>query len=244
MKLARLPGILLLLLTACVSAFSVSRWDTRGNRFTEQSSLNVLFSTSVSSESVIELSLTKPLGIILEEVEEGSASGVFVKEVTDSGSAAKFSEEIMGTTLASVQGQDVTRSTFDEAMETIINAPETVELKFAAQEKGCTYTVGDVVSIVARQDGKDDLEFQAKVGDNLRQTLIENGFEVYKGLKQTLGNCGGGGQCTFCAVDILESDGWEKRSDYEDQKLSRFPNARLSCLNNIQGPVTLRKTPR
>ncbi|KAL7581068.1 hypothetical protein ACA910_005871 [Epithemia clementina (nom. ined.)] len=201
-----------------------------------------------TAPSMIEVSLSKPLGIILEEVEEGSASGVFVKEVTDSGSAAVYANQILGAKLSSVQGQDVNRFTFDAAMDTIIDAPEIVELVFTTrseEKKGLTeYRVGDVVSIIAQQEGKEDIKINAKVGDNLRRTLLENGFEVYKGMKQTIGNCGGGGQCTFCAVDFLESDGWEERSDYEENKLARFPGARLSCLNNIQGPVTVRKTQR
>jgi len=61
------------------------------------------------------------------------------------------------------------------------------------------------------------------------------------GLKQKLGNCGGGGQCTFCAADFVgDSEGWSPRSDYEDQRLAKTPNARLTCLNNIQGPCTIR----
>ena len=78
------------------------------------------------------------------------------------------------------------------------------------------------------------------MGDNLRQTLLDNNVEVYRGLKKKLGNCGGGGQCTFCAVDFVESEGWEPRSEYEDSKIAKWPNARLSCLNNIQGPATIR----
>merc|ERR1711865_948042 len=33
-----------------------------------------------------------------------------------------------------------------------------------------------------------------------------------QGMKQKLGNCGGGGQCTFCAVDFVDSEGWNLRS--------------------------------
>ena len=51
---------------------------------------------------------------------------------------------------------------------------------------------------------------------------------------------GGGGQCTFCAVDFLDEESWQARSDYENQKLPKFPTSRLACLNNIQGPATIR----
>ena len=243
--------VLHIILAACsAEAFSLTRCLHRKLRQRmPQSPMTSLFAVEPFNEgnsAVVELSLSKPLGIMLEEVEEGSASGVYVKEVMDSGSAAEYAIQIVGAKLSTVQGEDMTTSTFEAAMDTIINAPEMVEIKFLLPQTvvSSDYVVGDTVLILAQQDGKDDIEINAKVGENLRQVLLQNGFEVYQGLKQTLGNCGGGGQCTFCAVDFVESDGWELRSDYEDTKLAKFPQSRLSCLNNIQGPATIRKTKR
>jgi len=51
---------------------------------------------------------------------------------------------------------------------------------------------------------------------------------------------GGSGQCNFCAVDFVESDGWEVRSEYEETRIGKYPTARLACINNIQGPATIR----
>jgi len=221
--------------------------------------------TSGGGAVVLSLSLPKPLGMVLEEVEEGTAAGVFVKEIINEGggSAAAHEDALLGLKLATVQGRDVTSATFDDAMDAIVSAPDVVDLQFVRlggdEEKGEgeeeeeesadssneKYPIGAPVTIRVRQkDGKPDLDIEAKVGDNLRLTLLENGFEVYQGMKQKLGNCGGGGQCTFCAVDFLDGDGWLERSDYEDKKLAKFPAARLACLNNIQGPATIRKTER
>jgi len=210
---------------------------------------------------VLLLSLTKPLGVILEENVPGADAGVFVLEVSDTGSAASHADEILGCQLLTVMGKDVTKTSFDSVMETIIEAPDTVDLSFARKQNNnddddknsnnnnnnnkLEFDVGTVVTIIAQQEnGKDDLVFEAKVGDNLRQALLENGFEVYQGMKQKLGNCNGGGQCTFCAMDFIEAEGWEERVEYEDKKLPKNPNARLACLNPIQGPVTLRKAKR
>jgi ferredoxin len=102
------------------------------------------------------------------------------------------------------------------------------------------FPVGTPVTIAVLEEGKPQTSIEAKVGDNLRQVLLDNKIEVYKGLKKKLGNCGGGGQCTFCAAEFVESEGWEPRSDYENQKLKKNPNARLTCLNNIQGPATIK----
>jgi ferredoxin len=203
---------------------------------------------AVDTEVSLSLSLTKPLGMILEEIEEGQAAGVFVKEVVESGSAAKYQDQILGGKISTVQGQDATALTFDSVMELIVGAPETVELQLLVKgpetEEPMEFAEGTVVEIKVKQDGKPDLVMNAKVGDNLRQTLLDNGFEVYQGLKQKLGNCGGAGQCTFCAVDFVESEGWLERSDYEDKKLRKNPDARLACLNSIQGPATIRKAQR
>ena len=200
-----------------------------------------LFSTQTDTD-VWSLSLTKPLGVILEENVQGTAAGVFVKQVGDAGSAAAFADEMTGCKLLAVQGVDMTSADFDTVMDAIVNAPDTVELEL--QRAVDDFPVGTVVTVTAEQSNGEDLVFEAKVGDNLRQALLDNGFEVYQGMKQKLGNCGGGGSCTFCAMDIIESQGWPERSDYEDKKLAKNPNARLACLNPIQGPVKLRKAQR
>jgi|UniRef100_A0A8J9SUE3 ferredoxin len=202
----------------------------------------------------LDLSLVKPLGMILEEVEEGAAKGVFVKEVAEEGSSVPYADEIVGLKLITVAGEDVTSLTFDEVMDKIINSPETVDLRLvsmneidsvdAEEDSAPAFEIGTSVTIKLLQEGKDDLDIETKVGDNLRQVLLDNSVEVYQGMNQKLGNCGGGGQCTFCAFDFVDSEGWAERSDYESQKLKKNPDARLTCLNNIQGPVTIRKAKR
>lgn len=197
------------------------------------------------NHNVLLLTLSKPLGMILEENEEGQAAGVFVKDFAESGSALEYRERIVGATLTKVGATDVTMRHFDEIIELIGAADDAVQLEFVnLKPETVVYDVGTKVTITIQQMKGEDLEFAAAVGDNLRAVMLENGVEVYQGLKQKLGNCGGAGQCTFCAVDFITSEGWAERSDYEDKKLSKFPTARLACLNNIQGPATIRKTER
>merc|ERR1712071_388261 len=85
---------------------------------------------------------------------------------------------------------------------------------------------------------------EARVGDNLRKTLLSNSdTELYRGLKKKLGNCGGGGQCGFCAVELVDEEGvWGERSEYEAQRIGNKGNekCRLACMNNIVGPATVR----
>ena len=211
-------------------------------------------------QSLLSVELEKPLGVILEEVEEGQAKGVYVLELAEEGSAAssEFKDQLVGLTLANVMGTDVTNLDFDSVMDELIAAPSPLQLDFIvptalveaeestsssppAAEEIDQFPVGTTVAIKVLGDkGNPETIIQAKVGDNLRKTLLENNIEVYQGLKQKLGNCGGGGTCTFCAADFVESEGWYERSEYEDKKLAKAPNARLSCLNDIQGPATIR----
>ena len=197
---------------------------------------------------LLSLELEKPLGMILEEVEEGQPMGVKVEELADSGSAyaSQHRDTLVGLRVVSVMGTDATSIDFDDVMDLIINAPSPVQIAFEVEgepapevEDEAAYAVGDAVTITVLQDGE-ETPIQGRVGDNLRKTLLENNVELYRGLKKKLGNCGGGGQCAFCAVDFAESDGWAERSEYEDGKLPKYPTARLACLNNIQGPAKIR----
>jgi hypothetical protein len=160
-----------------------------------------------STTSMSTVTLTKPLGLILEEVQEGLPMGVFVKEVAETGSAYVMADALQGRTITSVMGTDCSSLDFDAVMELIRNTSgDAVTLTFAPLTAAGPaaavttlpppqlkeYAVGTVVTIrvVQQQQGKDDLVFDAKVGDNLRQALLTNGFEVYQGMRQKLGNCG------------------------------------------------------
>jgi ferredoxin len=212
------------------------------------SSSTLFSSADAGTTGILSVSLEKPLGMILEEVEEGAANGVFVKELAESGSAyaSEFKDQLVGLKVARVMDDDCTSLAFDDVMEKIIDAPSPLTIDFELEEATAAaaaepqFEVGTTVTINVLQEGEDDKAIEAKVGDNLRQTLLDNNVEVYRGLKKKLGNCGGGGQCTFCAVNFVESEGWEPRSDYEETKIGKWPNARLACMNNIQGPATIR----
>ncbi len=212
---------------------------------------SLAMSSTSTSTGLLSIELEKPLGMILEEVEEGQAKGVYVLELAEEGSAAssEYKDQLVGLPLAKVMGNDVTGLDFDSVMEQLIEAPSPLSLDFIVEateaapveEEVDEFPVGTVVAIKVLGDkGNPETVIEAKVGDNLRTTLQENNIEVYQGLKQKLGNCGGGGQCTFCAAEFVESEGWAERSEYEDQRLAKSPTARLTCLNNIQGPATIR----
>jgi hypothetical protein len=173
-----------------------------GRRAAAGRSLSSLSASASSSNQADEttktVTLTKPLGLLLEEVQEGAARGVFVQDVTETGSAFAMADELRGWRLAKVMDTDCSALDFDAVMDLIRNSNgDEVTLSFAplilpsSAVGTVAYAEGTVVTIRVQQTAarKPDLVFQAKVGDNLRQALIANGVEVYQGM-QKLSNCG------------------------------------------------------
>ena len=159
---------------------------------------------------------------------------------------------------------DVSSMSFDDVMDVIVGAPSPLTVEFelaegtvAAEEAAAEtekstaasveYEIGTTVTIQVEQPEKPSITLDAKVGDNLRKTLLANkDIELYRGLKKKLGNCGGGGQCGFCAVELIDdSEGgvWGERSEYEDTKIGKKAGTeghRLACMNNVVGPATVK----
>jgi ferredoxin len=218
--------------------------------------------TKPKSTSVVPVTLDKPLGFILTEVQEDKPDGILISEVNPNGSAysSPFKDQLVGSKIVSVNNINVERMKFDDVMELIASSESPVRLMVLPAESSSDSTpttttttpvptkvelpVGTVVSLTVTLAGesKSTTTIDAIVGDNLRKTLLDNNIELYRGWKKKLGNCGGGGQCTFCAVDVIDtSNSWESRSDYEETKIGRkmSSNGRLACMNNIQGPANI-----
>jgi len=225
--------------------------------------------TSIFMSNTLSLTLDKPLGLILEE-SSTTNGGVVVTAVNEGGSAydSASKDSLIQSKINLVNGIDCSTLPFDDVMDIIINADTTVDIDFILPSSPSTsepvvaveeeevvveedevapaYTVGTPVSIVVQQPqtNKGDITINAKVGDNLRKTLLSNkDIELYRGMKKKLGNCGGGGQCGFCAVELIDDEGvWGERSDYEATRIGKNGNdkCRLACMNNIVGPCTVR----
>ena len=182
--------------------------STLKTSFIANNQYSMLHSTSSTEEtsSSITLELEKPLGIVLEEVTENEANGVYVQSVSEGGSAYAYATKLQGLKLKSVMNDDVSRISFDQVMDKIINAPSVVSIDFVVingaevmddddeamdddnVEVINDYEIGTDVVIKVIQDGKPESIIEAKVGDNLRKTLLENNVELYRGLKKKLGN--------------------------------------------------------
>ena len=85
--------------------------------------------------AAVDVTLEKPLGLVLEENTADGADGLYVAEITDSGSACKNADVMalqlgVSLQLKEVAGVDVTALGFDDVMELIGDAASPVRLTF------------------------------------------------------------------------------------------------------------------
>jgi len=191
------------------------------------------------------------MGLVLEDGDDG---GVVVVDISESGSAAQHDTIQKGDQVLSVNSSPCSTLDFDAVMGLIVSAAEsseTVAISLGRAAAASGPASGGSVNAGALPDGTQvkltvtskgtTKEITGLVGDNMRTTLLDNKIDLYNTMKKKLSNCGGGGQCLTCKVIVEpESGNWGKRSDYEEQKLKKFPeNVRLACFNVIEGAATI-----
>jgi len=145
--------------------------------------------------------LSKPLGIILEENVLNEPFGVYVSSVDESGSAAAKGVK-KGSGIVTINDEDFRRRTFEDVMETLSSSGDNVEIVFSEP-------VGEEVSLVVTDKEGNTSTLQVTVGENLRQSLLDSNCAVYRGMEK-LTNCGGNGNCKTCAFGVVagEDNGW------------------------------------
>ncbi|CAL5199918.1 unnamed protein product [Lathyrus oleraceus] len=88
------------------------------------------------------------------------------------------------------------------------------------------------VSSVLLPDGTPDVHFRSATGgQKLRNIMLNSNIELYGPYGRILLNCGGGGTCATCMVEVLEGkELLNPRTEKEKEKLKRKPkNWRLAC---------------
>lgn len=103
-----------------VSAFHPLRAAHAARAACHSSSLQMAGSGGLGEYTV---SLTKPLGIILEEREAGKP-GVQVASLVEGGGADASGAIVKGDALVALEGTDLTQADFDTAMDALIAAPD------------------------------------------------------------------------------------------------------------------------
>ena len=79
----------------------------------------------------VDVTLSKPLGLVLEEFGSGGTSGVVVVSLVEGGAAEESGDVSAGDRLSRVDGADVSTLDFDAVMEVLAAAPETLALRLS-----------------------------------------------------------------------------------------------------------------
>ncbi|CAL5335427.1 unnamed protein product [Camellia sinensis] len=79
------------------------------------------------------------------------------------------------------------------------------------------------VSSVLLPDGTPDVHFRVACdGQKLRDIMLDSNIELYGPYSRPLLNCGGGGTCGTCIVEVIEEkELLNPRTDKEKEKLKR-----------------------
>ncbi|KAK4395222.1 Photosynthetic NDH subunit of subcomplex B 3, chloroplastic [Sesamum angolense] len=92
------------------------------------------------------------------------------------------------------------------------------------------------VSSVLLPDGMPDVHYRTACGgQKLRDVMLDNNIELYGPYARPLLNCGGGGTCGTCIVEVVEGkELLSPRTDKEKEKLKKNPkNWRLACQTTV-----------
>lgn len=207
---------------------------TRNNAIIRNRSLKVK-ALKYDPSDIISVSLSKPLGLVLEEVEPNEKRGVFVGECSPDGRAKASGKITRGQLLLEVNGIDVRNYDFDSVMDILIDAPvdKTIELILIDAKK---VQNGPANLSVKLPDGR-TVTVNSLKGQNMRRVLLDAGIDLY-GAKG-FANCGGGGSCGLCAIEVQAAD-WEPRQDFESRRLKKYSSsARLACNTIIEGDAVV-----
>lgn len=184
----------------------------------------------------VQVSLLKPLGISLEEVEENGKKGVVIEEIGD-GNAKLNGKLYKGLFLVSVNGVDLKYEDFDTILDALRSSPESEAVNLEFVDLRNVYR-GPAVLDVEMPNGK-TIKINCLKGQPMLDVLMGANVGVY-GDRAKLTNCGGGGQCGTCAILVEDAEDWEERPTYEGLRLKKYPrSARLSCNTVIEGDCTV-----
>uniref|UniRef100_A0A7C9D2Z7 2Fe-2S ferredoxin-type domain-containing protein n=1 Tax=Opuntia streptacantha TaxID=393608 RepID=A0A7C9D2Z7_OPUST len=107
------------------------------------------------------------------------------------------------------------------------------------------------VSSVLLPDGTPDVHLRAAPGgQKLRDIMLDNDIELYGPYARPLLNCGGGGTCGTCIVEVVEGkELLSPKTDKEKEHLKKNPkNWRLACQTTVgsadsRGMVVIQQLP-
>ena len=204
-------------------------------------------------KNFVKVTIKKPLGINLEEAEEGKNSGVFISDVTPGGNAAQTNAIKKGMFLLSVGDTDVKSEGLDKIIDIIKAVPDSNSIELVLIEpssvlNGLAVLTVELPVTYDKQTGEEirkSTTVNTVKGASLRNALLEAKLDVYD-MKGKATNCGGAGQCGTCVVRLtIEDNDWTPMPGFEEKKLKRYDsNCRLSCVVVVEGDATVEIRPK
>ena len=136
----------------------------------------------------VDLTLSKPLGLVLEEAGGGGSAGVVVVSLVEGGAAQESGEVRPGDRLSRVDGADVSTLDFDAVMDALVAAPETLTLRLSRElpARGDDSAPLDIVANLAKRLSPSDAVQVDKVVRQARAVLRDR-LESEPGLRSELG---------------------------------------------------------
>lgn len=189
-----LPTLFSCVVIYCADAFLLpSSFTIRAVTHTQESGVEDQEKEKLMTEH--EVTLMKPMGIILEEDEDNPALGVVVRRIDPHGHAAvacRFDPEgvdiCVRDTLVEVNGRDITRKTLEEIIAIIRDGPDRVELRLRRPYDAVIVRWANGISVAA-QPG-DSVGYIAQ-----HEALVKISY-----------SCTSGG-CGSCEQSIIDEDG-------------------------------------
>lgn len=179
--------------------------------------------------------------------------GVYVRKVLAGGAAEQSGKVFAQDQLVAINGTAVYDFRFDQVMSMLGQMGPAVSLEFFHGERSdLLMAVGEDVrdqsttaTVTVNDQGK-RLQLVVKKGANLRDALVTNGVDVYRGTTAWT-NCAGHQMCGTCIVDVVVgADVTNRKSNDEDGTLNLQgcdPSCRLSCVTHVYGDIEVTVRP-
>jgi len=103
---------------------------------------------------------------------------------------------------------------------------------------------GEPFVMTVLEDGQPTQQINVMPGGNLRQTLVEEGFQVYQDINRVF-NCKSRQLCGTCVLEVLEGNENLTAKSINEKNAMRYnpDNYRLCCNIDVYGDVTVRLRP-
>ena len=166
----------------------------------------------------VDLTLSKPLGLVLEEFGGGGTAGVVVVSLVEGGAAEESGDVRPGDRLSRVDGADVSKLDFDAVMEALVAAPEMLTLRLSRKlpARGDDNAPLDVVANLANQLAKGPPSDAVKIDKVVRQArvVLRERLASESGLRTELGE--------FLRIETIVGAGVQKDGSVKVRLLGIF----------------------